>query len=251
MSDALTQDAFLGGKLQIWQPQKGYRAGTDPVLLAASIDAKPDQSVLELGCGVGVAALCLNARVGGVALTGVELQEGYATLAMRNGVDNGARFDVVNCDLAAMPVALRQRQFDHVMMNPPYFDRGAGSKSEDAGKDIAFGGDTPLRDWIDIGIKRLAPKGYLTIIQRVERLAEVLTFVDARLGSIDVRPIAPRVDRPANLFLLRARLNGKAPLALHSPLIMHEGTEHIGDRESYTPHVKAILRDAAPLFIAC
>ncbi|MBL4813725.1 MAG: methyltransferase, partial [Rhodobacteraceae bacterium] len=42
--DALTRDAFLGGDLQIFQPQNGYRAGTDPVLLAAAVDARPGQS---------------------------------------------------------------------------------------------------------------------------------------------------------------------------------------------------------------
>ncbi|HBU54373.1 MAG TPA: methyltransferase, partial [Sulfitobacter sp.] len=35
--DALTRDAFLGGKLHLWQPRKGYRAGVDPVLLAATV----------------------------------------------------------------------------------------------------------------------------------------------------------------------------------------------------------------------
>ncbi len=35
--DDLTDDAFLGGRLQLWQPISGYRAATDPVLLAASV----------------------------------------------------------------------------------------------------------------------------------------------------------------------------------------------------------------------
>ena len=53
----LTEDGFLGGRLQILQPRKGYRAGTDPVLLAAAVPAQAGQSVLELGCGAGVALL--------------------------------------------------------------------------------------------------------------------------------------------------------------------------------------------------
>ena len=46
--DDLTDDAFLGGRLQLWQPKVGYRAATDPVLLAASVAAKPGQTVLDL-----------------------------------------------------------------------------------------------------------------------------------------------------------------------------------------------------------
>ena len=37
--DDLTRDAFLGGRVTLLQPRRGYRAGTDPVLLAASVEA--------------------------------------------------------------------------------------------------------------------------------------------------------------------------------------------------------------------
>ena len=53
--DRLSTDAFLGGKLRILQPRDGYRAGIDPVLLAASIPARAGDRVLDLGCGAGVA----------------------------------------------------------------------------------------------------------------------------------------------------------------------------------------------------
>jgi tRNA1(Val) A37 N6-methylase TrmN6 len=247
VSEDLTYDAFLGGRLNIWQPRKGYRAGTDPVLLAASVDPRPGQSVLELGCGVGTASLCLNARVRDLRLTGVEIQSDYADLARRNGNESNADFDVVTADLSLLPTSLRQKQFDHVIMNPPYFDRSTGSRSEDHGKDIAFGGVTALSVWLDVGVKRLAPKGYLTLIQRVDRLADVLSVINGRLGSIEIRPIAPRAGKSANLFLLRGRLSGKAPLVLSAPLIVHEGDAHICDRESYTPQVRSILRDGAHL----
>ena len=82
-----TIDQFLGGKVTAKQPAQGYRAGVDAVLLAASVPAKAGDTVLELGCGVGVASLCLTARVGGLLVTGVELQPDYAALAAKNGLD--------------------------------------------------------------------------------------------------------------------------------------------------------------------
>ena len=80
----MTENAFLGGRLRIRQPRRGYRAGVDPVILAASVPLRSGQSVLELGCGVGVASFCLAARVPDAVLTGIELQPDYAALAREN-----------------------------------------------------------------------------------------------------------------------------------------------------------------------
>ena len=88
-----TRDAFLGGKLRLRQPRRGYRAGIDPVLLAASVPARPGQSVLDLGCGAGAAALCLAARVGGLRLAGLERQADYAELARANAAEMTATAD--------------------------------------------------------------------------------------------------------------------------------------------------------------
>ena len=114
------EDGFLGGRLRIAQPVRGYRAGADAVMLAAACPARPGESVLELGCGAGVALLCLGARVPGLALTGLELQPAYAALARRNAAANGIAARVAEGDLAHMPALLRGESFDHVIANPPY-----------------------------------------------------------------------------------------------------------------------------------
>ena len=245
--DHLTQDAFLGGKLYILQPKVGFRSGIDAVLLAASVPAISGDTVLELGCGVGAASLCLHTRVKGLTITGVELQANYAKLAERNAASLAADMAVVTADLRALPAPLRQQQFTHVMMNPPYYDRAQGPAATDPTRDIALAGDTPLADWLDVGIKRLAPKGTLTIIQHITRLPEVLTALEGRLGSLILQPIAGRANAAPGLFLLQGRHSGRTPFAMHAALVMHEGAAHSRDAESYTSQLQAILRDGAAL----
>lgn len=240
----LTYDAFLGGKLHLYQPRQGYRAGVDPVLLAASVQAEAGQSVLELGCGVGAAILCLNARVPGLTLTGVEVLPQNAALAQRNG---GSALEVVTADLAEMPLHVRQRQFDHVLANPPYFDRAASVSSEDLARESAHGEHTPLAKWVKIAGKRLAPKGRAYFIHRIERLPDLIRALPADLGSVEVLPLAQRIGRPAELIILRARKNGRAAFRLLNPFVMHQGAAHGDDADSYVPALRAVLRDGAAL----
>ncbi len=243
----LTCNDFLGGRLRLLQPAKGYRAGVDPVLLAASVAAEPGDSVLELGCGAGQALLCLGARIKGLSLTGVELQGAYADLARRNAALNEQALEVFEADLSALPADLRQRQFAHVIANPPYYRAGAHSQAEDAGRRVALGENTPLQDWVSVAAKRLAPGGSLHMIQRADRLPDMLAACEGRLGSIEVLPLAPRQGRAAELVILRARKGGKAAFRLHAPLVLHEGARHERDGESYCAEISAVLRQGAPL----
>lgn len=243
----LSRDAFLGGRLRIWQPRRGYRAGVDPVLLAASVPARAGQSVLELGCGVGVASLCLATRVPGLALTGVELQPDYAGLARRNAAAADVEMDVVTADLTALPPELRQRRFDHVIANPPYFQREQSTPATDAGRETALGEGTALRHWIDVAARRVRDGGHVTVIQRAERLPELIALMRAQLGSVEVLPLTPRRGRPAQLVLIRGKKGGRAAFRLHDSVLMHEGAAHDGDRDSYTALVHDVLREAAAL----
>jgi len=245
--DAVTADKFLGGSLILLQPRAGYRAGVDPVFLAASVNATNGQSVLDLGCGVGAAALCLGARVPGLRLVGVERQPDYAELARRNAYDNGVGLEVHEADVTQLPDALKAETFDHVIANPPYHLRDRSTPAADPGREAALGEDTPLAEWIDVATKRLKPKGFLTMIQKAERLPEILNAMDDRLGSVLVKPFCPRDGRAANLVVVHARKGGRGAFRLAAPLILHDGADHIGDRESYRPEVSAILRDGAAL----
>lgn len=234
---ALTHDGFLGGRVMAWQPKVGYRAGTDPVFLAAACPAKAGDSALELGCGVGVAALCLAARVS-VDIVGVERQADYAALARRNGVS------VVEADLASLPADLRQRSFDHVLFNPPFY--GAGTGSSDAGRNGALREQTPLAEWFCVAKARLKPGGWLTVIHLAERLPDLLKGLEG-CGAISVLPLSAREGRSAGRVVVRARKGARGAFRLLPPFLLHDGASHAADGDDYSASCRAILREGAPL----
>ena len=243
--EALTRDRLIGGRLTLWQPRKGYRAATDPVLLAAAVAARPGQSVLELGCGGGAALLALGLRVPDLALAGVERQPAYAALARRNAAANGLHAEIAHADLTRLPPALR-RPFDHVLMNPPWFDP-TDPAATDPGRDAAQREETPLPEWVRAGLARLPQGGWLTLIHRAARLPAILAALDAGAGAIAVRPLAARAGRPAGRVLVQARKGARGPFRLLAPLVLHDGLAHLRDGEDFSAAARAVLRDGAAL----
>ena len=242
---ALTRDVFLNGKFHLWQPRDGYRAATDPVLLAAAVPARPGQSVLELGCGAGAALLALASRVPDLALNGIERQEAYAELARRNLAENGRDGQIVTGDLAAMPPPLRVA-FDHVLANPPYY-RPTDPAARDSGRAQALREETPLANWIDAALRRCKPGGTITVIHLIDRLPHLLTLAHDRGSALSVRPITARAPRAAGRVLLQIRKGSRAPFALLPPLVMHEGDAHLRDGDDFSPLARAVLRDGAAI----
>ncbi|WP_083821240.1 methyltransferase [Candidatus Odyssella thessalonicensis] len=101
----ITEDYLLGGRVLIRQPAQGYRVAIDPIFLAASIDVQENESVLDIGAGVGAASLCLAYRVPGCKIVGLELQRSNVRLAMENIALNNmrGRVEVLMGDLLQPP----------------------------------------------------------------------------------------------------------------------------------------------------
>ena len=247
-SQSITLDLFLGGKLRILQPSSGYRAGIDPVLLAASLPIKKGERVLELGCGVGVASLCLMRRCAGLRVSAIEFNPNLAVLARRNGLENNLSLEVFDGDISDMPRDLIIQSFDHVMANPPYFDRSRGSRSQDWERERARGEDTPLSVWVNAAARRVKPKGYVHFIFQTERLADLLAALPSHMGSVQVIPFVSRHGRGSELMILQARHSSRAPFKLLPQIVLHQGQEHVNDRNDYTAKLLRVLRDGHGLF---
>jgi len=238
-----TQDALLGGRVVLRQPAAGYRAAVDPVLLAAAVPARPGERVLDLGCGVGAAALALAARLPEVRITGLERDPGLARLFAANIAANAVagRVEAVAGDLLDPPPEIAAGGFDHVMANPPYLAAAHADPPPDPGRRAArLEGAAALADWIAAALAAVRPKGWLTLIHRADRLDHAIAALAGPAGAITVLPLWPRAGAPARRVILRARKGVRTPAALLPGLVLHEG-------EGFTEAAQAILRDAAGL----
>jgi tRNA1(Val) A37 N6-methylase TrmN6 len=243
-----TDDYFLGDRLVIRQPDKGYRAGVDAVLLAACVRCG-EGPVLDLGAGVGTVGLCAAVRCPDIHLTLVERQAELAALAQGNVSANGldGRVTVVEADIGEplLPAAARlllADGFAHVLANPPYHDDGAGTASANVFKALSHSmAAEDLEIWARFMARMTKPGGRATIIHRVDALPRILKAFENRFGAITIFPVYPRADAPAIRVIVDGIKGSRAPLVLKAGLILH------GEGHAFRPDADAILRHGSAL----
>jgi tRNA1(Val) A37 N6-methylase TrmN6 len=244
-----TVDEFLGGRLSVLQPQAGHRAGSDAVWLAAAVPAQPGERVLDAGAGVGVAGLCLLARVPHLNVTAVEVDASLCALAAANAARNGldASFSVVEADVTAPAKALiakglTREGYDHVIANPPFHVAGTVRPAPDPGRAVAHVmGDGALEGWVRFLAAFAAPKGRLTLIHRPDSLTMLLKLLERRFGDIAVFPLFPRAGQPATRIIVQGTKGSRAGLSVLPGLVLHEADGR------HTDAAEAVLRGGAAL----
>lgn len=232
----LTDDAFLGGRLRLWQPARGHRAGHDAVLLAAS--APEARAVVDLGAGVGAAGLAFAARVPGAQVTLVEIVPELAALAARNATrlppDLAAKVRVVEADVARLgrpsgPELPAARAADLVLMNPPFNDPARHRSSPDAGRALAhMVADADIGTWLRAAERLLAPGGRLALIHRPEAIEALLAGLKGRFGSVTIRPVHPAPGAPAHRLLIGAVKGRRTPPAFLPAFVLADATGRPG-----------------------
>jgi len=250
---ATSLDAFLGGRFHLHQWRRGYRAGLDAMLLAATVtppgcdDATPLR-VLDFGCGAGAVSLAMAVRCRAARIIGIERDAGTAALARRNVRENGLgkQVKVVEGDVTRVPLAaacsdadwpgadwpnadwsLAPDTFDHVVINPPFHDPARSRSSPDASKAAAHAmPDAELELWLRRAAGLLKPGGSITAIHRANALATLLTACEGpsggRFGNLRLRFIHSRAGATASRVLVRGRKGNRAPLTIAPPLVVHQ-----------------------------
>jgi tRNA1(Val) A37 N6-methylase TrmN6 len=231
---ASTLDAFHRGRFWLVQPERrGHRAGTDAMMLAASVPSGFGGRLADLGAGAGAAGLAVAARCPGARVTLVENAPemvAYArrSLALPENSDLAQRCDVLEADVrladgARRAAGLADFSFDWAIMNPP-FNRPDDRASPDALRRHAhvmedadvFGTWLKTAGWI------VRPGGGMAIIARPQSLLAILAGLRPYFGAAEVKPLHPRADRAATRIVVRAVRGSNRDLSLAPPLILHD-----------------------------
>lgn len=249
-----TRDAFLGGLVMLYQPEKGrHRAGLDAVYLAAALPDTTAGHVVDLGAGVGTAGLCAAARLGLINVTLVDIDPLVLKLADRALKDQNnsvfaKRVRLLKADITGKgrdrhEAGLVPGLADHAIMNPPYYKTDNFRASPDEGRAAAHMLDERgLVPWVKTAADIVKPAGSLTMIFRADGFHDVLDALSGRFGAIDVVPLHPRPGTAASRILIRAIRASRAPLQMLPGLILHndKGNE-------FATQSDAVLRRGAGL----
>jgi tRNA1(Val) A37 N6-methylase TrmN6 len=240
---AFTVDDFYSGRLKVYQPKQGFRAGTDSLLLASALDRFTEGEVLELGCGAGGALIPAAHRLKRASFTGLELDAQMLELAEK-GVDaNGFRDRITLAHRSASDIPDKwQNRFDLVFSNPPFFELGT-IQAPGAGKEAAYLESISLKTWINSMVFALRPKGEFVMVHRAADLARILSTIERQTGEITVLPIHSYPGAEAKRVLGRARKGLRSgPMRLLEPRYLYD--EKGGERRGWT---LAMQRDGAEI----
>ena len=239
--------------LRIIQDPSLFSFGMDAVLLSAFASEDPilqrKQSArgLDLGTGTGIIPILMSARIPAEHLTGLEIQEASADLAMRSVRLNGLeeRIGIVRGDIREADRIFAAASFDFVTCNPPYMIGSHGLQNPQSPKAIARHEVLcSFSDIVRVTAALLKPGGHFYLIHRPFRLAEIIqSLCGAGLEPKRMRLVYPYIDREPNMVLLDCVRGGRSRLKIQPPLIVYR------EPGSYTEEIYEIYgmeRDAAP-----
>ena len=221
---------FFDAQVGVKQPSEGYRAGTDSILLAATLDAKPGEHILELGCGTGVVMLLARYHLPRCQFTGLEKNQDMLALSRAN-TEHAENIEILEGSVRQIPKNWHL-QYDQVVANPPYFDNRNAVRMS-ANKESAFvNKGLTLDDWIAAMLLVLKPRGIGTMIYRADGVEKICSSLANKAGRLRIQPIHSYADTPAKRIIVQFRKGVKSASALLPALVMHErgGTERYAAR---------------------
>lgn len=225
-------DDLQCNNLKIKQFKDGYCFTSDAVLLANMTRCAYGDTVVDLGCGNGVIAILLSAKIPCKKIIGIELQKEVADLAKENVEFNNLqdKIQIINDDICNAPALLGKESVETVVCNPPYFSRSSGETRESPQIALSRHESTcSLNQIIENASKILKFGGEFYIIHKTQRMAEVIAdCAQNLLIPKNLTLIYPKFSKTADTFVMRCKKCGKHGIEV-SKLVVYDELGNMTD----------------------
>ena len=224
------------GGLLLLQHRDCYKLDTASVLLAwfaASFTrrGKPCE-MLELGSGTGGVSLLVSARSPKARIDGVELVELAYKVFCENISLNGLedRITAYNCDLRDLPAPVKNKTYDVVFMNPPFYDGTKGSVTDGDVKSVhektaRFAEQGALEDFVRVqSLRTRTSGGYAVMCISPDRVPEVFELYEKyKVTPVRLLTVHSNASKPAFLALIAGKKGApNAEFKVLPPLFINE-----------------------------
>tara|TARA_B100000029_G_scaffold428174_1_gene437945 strand:- start:988 stop:1713 length:726 start_codon:yes stop_codon:yes gene_type:complete len=196
-------DEFLGGKIKIFQPIKGYRGGIDAVLLASFVNAIKNTKILDAGSGTGLISFCLAYRLSGIKITGIEKNFYYHSLSLKSLQFNKlkSKIDFIKNDLKN----INEPIFDLIISNPPWYEKNSTYKSNNFLINEARIESLSLDEWVKKINQNLKTNGSYYTIFPYKRISKLVDVLNQYFNNIAIYPISSFSDTEPNKAIIFAK----------------------------------------------
>lgn len=221
MADEPTLDVLPRFDVELWQPARGFRAGTDALFLASDLPDLPERpTIADLGSAHGPVVACVSRTHPDARFVAIERQPVLVELLRRN-VENlrlTDRVEVVAGDLRDR-TQLTPHSCDLVLTNPPYTPADAGQRSTNTLRREAHSEmHGTLADFVSAAAYLAKPGGLLRAIFPPKRLLDALAALDETdFGILELQFVHGSAEHPAYLVRLTARRGARGELHVPQP----------------------------------
>lgn len=225
--------------LKIIQNKKGFCFGIDSILLSDfAKNLKEDVRVADLGTGTGIISILLCGKTKLKEIIGIEVQKEVYEMAQRSLVLNNLedKFKILNHNILDVNKILDKNSFDVIVTNPPYKKKNTGLINDNEKKIISRHEITAtLEDFIKVSKDLLKDKGEFYMVQRPERLVDILNLMRRyKIEPKVLRFVFSSIHKEPKLVLIKGVKFAKPFLTVQENLYIYK------ENGEYTDEIKKI-----------
>lgn len=214
-------------ELKVYQDDDAFLFSLDSILLPNFVTlTKKVKNILDIGTGNAIIPLILSTRTDAY-INGVELQSLSASLGRKTILNNNLteQIKIIEDDVHNYYKTCPTETYDVITCNPPYFSvRKTSHLNEQEKKSYARHELTlTLEDLIVISKKLLKNGGRLALVQRPERLLDIITLMkENNIEPKVIQFVYPKANKEANILLVEGIKNGHPGVKILPPLYVYD-----------------------------